>query len=190
MKFRSILLLSFFFFILSCGNSSASDESDAEMAENDDSSAAGTEDFKIKSPCDLVSEEEMPRLTGIDERFKLTIENKLLSHPTCIYRWDAILVRTKTYELGEALESELPAQINIVMIRDQNNSDFTRAIKTYIDPKTLTNIGEMAVWGDRLSQLTVLEQDHIFHVYVNVDNSLAKNRAIAEKIAKEIVVSI
>lgn len=190
MKFVKLLPLLVVFVALSCSSDDgrATDDALEEVVVMDDSEKE--EDFKIKNPCDLVSADEMIALTGIDESFKLTVENKIIAYPTCVYRWDGILVNTKTYELGEAIESELPAQINVVMIRDKNEADYQRAIKTYVDPQNLTDIGEMAVWGDRLSQLTFLEQNHVFHVYVNVDNSLTKNRAIAEKIAKAMVLAI
>jgi len=182
-----ILMLGMWF---SCQSPAAESENDQEQIQEDSLSATEPKEFKIKDPCDLITAEEMMQFTALDSSQKMTVESKVLTYPTCVYRWENILVKTKTFDLGEEVVLDLPAQVNIVLLRDKKTDDYQRAIKTYVDQIELSAIGEMAVWGDRLSQLTFFSEDHIFHVYVNVSETIDVNRQIAKDIAQKIVLSL
>ncbi len=190
MKRSRLFLISCLSLWYSCQSSDLSTENETTETIEEELAPAEPENFKIKDPCDLISSEKMIQFTSLDSSQKMGVESKVLTYPTCVYRWENVLVKTKTFELGEELELELPAQVNIVLLREKNAEDYQRAIKTYVDPQEIEGVGEMAVWGDRLSQLTFLAQDHIFHVYVNVNNAIEINRQVAEEIAREIFLSL
>jgi len=190
MKRSRLFLFSCLLIGYSCQSADPSTENENAQTIEEPLAPVEPESIRIKDPCDLISAEEMLQFTALDSSQKMTVESKVLTYPTCVYRWENILVKTKTFDLGEEVVLDLPAQVNIVLLRDKKTDDYQRAIKTYVDQIELSAIGEMAVWGDRLSQLTFFSEDHIFHVYVNVSETIDVNREIAKDIAQKIVLSL
>lgn len=148
------------------------------------------ENFLIQTPCDLITDTELKTILGISDDHEARIQDKIFAYPICIFTWDDLLVPSTVPNFGTPPAQDQPAEVRITMIRKADKGTYDRAIKTYVDPQKIDGVGEMATWGDRLSQLTFLEQEHIFHVLVQAGENQEKNKAAAIEIGKMMVKAI
>jgi len=191
-----MIRVAFYTFILvalisACADT-ASEETNGLKSDEEELVAEQTEkeNFLIQTPCDLITDTELKTILGISDDHEARIQDKIFAYPTCIFTWDDLLVRSTVPDFGTPPEQDKPAEVRITMIRKADVGTYDRAIKTYVDPQTIDGVGEMATWGDRLSQLTFLAQEHIFHVLVQASENQEKNKAAAIEIGKMMVQAI
>ena len=47
---------------------------------------------------------------------------------------------------------------------------YNRSTKVYKQPQAVPNLGDIAIWDSRMSQMSFLSQGYMFHVHVKVSN--------------------
>ncbi len=191
MKRAAAYIFILFVFTSSCTESTTNDERESASDEEVQTTPQEEkENFLIQTPCDLITDTELKTILGISDDHEARIQDKIFAYPTCIYTWDDLLVPSTAPDFANPPGQDQPAEVRITMIRKADEGAYNRAIKTYVDPQTIDGVGEMATWGERLSQLTFLEQEHIFHVLVQASENQEKNKTAAIEIGKMMVKAI
>jgi hypothetical protein len=158
-----IALLSMF--ILACNNK----ENKTNSTEKTSEKLAA-----INSPCELISMEEVKSIFAVE----LPIEKKdvVNTYPTCIYRWKDGKITTSVTFGGQEIKSSIPSEVLIVMVQNANEAMFKQSTSIYKQPREISNVGTMAIWDERMSQLTLLSNNYMFHVHVKVSNNAIENK--------------
>lgn len=160
--------------------------SDAKVDQNEESSAK-TEKGGTKavpdSPCAVVSADDLRNILDVPQSFKINMEDKDLTYPTCTFKWDDTFVRVMDMR-GTSVNIDMESEVLIVMVKDCTASMFDRSTKVYKDGVSVTNLGDQAIWGEKMNQLTFRSGDVMMHVHVEVDGDSAVNKEGAIKIAK------
>lgn len=166
-------------FVLACNNKENKMNSTQKMPE---------QLAPINSPCELISMEEVKSMFAVE----LPIEKKdvVYTYPTCIYRWeDGKITKSVTFG-GQEIISKLPSEVLIVMVEKATEAMFKQATAIYKQPQEISNMGTMAVWDSRISQLTFLSNKYMFHVHVKASTNDAENKEKAIKVANHIIKKI
>jgi hypothetical protein len=139
----------------------------------------------INSPCDLISMEEVKSIFAVE----LPIEKKdvVYTYPTCIFRWKDGKIFTTVSFGGQEIRSAIPSEVLIVFVEKANEAMFKQATSIYKQPQEISNIGSLAVWDSRISQLTFLSNKYMFHVHVKASTNDSKNKEEAIKVANLII---
>lgn len=80
-----------------------------------------------------------------------------------------------------------PSEVLIVMVKKANEDMFKKSTSIYKQPEEISNMGTMAVWDARISQLTFLSNKYMFHVHVKVSNNGIENKEKAIEVSKLII---
>ena len=83
---------------------------------------------------------------------------------------------------------EYPYTLMIVTVANANKSMYEKSIVVYKDGENVSGLGEMAMWGDSMSQVTFLSDGYMIHLSLKVsaDNKDNKDKAIElAKLVKE-----
>lgn len=128
----------------------------------------------INSPCELISMEEVKSIFAVE----LPIEKKdvVNTYPTCIYRWKDGKITTSVTFGGQEIKSSIPSEVLIVMVQNANEAMFKQSTSIYKQPQEISNVGTMAIWDERMSQLTLLSNNYMFLVHVKVSNNAIENK--------------
>jgi len=141
---------------------------------------------EINSPCDFISLEEVESMFVVDMD-NIEMQNVVLTHPTCIFKWEDGKVFNQSYIENTKVKVNLPSELLIVMAKDISDTQFNTVVKVYKDAQSVNNLGEMAVWGKKISQLSFLYKNYLFHVHVKVSNDDEINKEKAIEVAKLIL---
>ena len=142
----------------------------------------------INSPCELISMEEVKNMFAVE----LPIEKKdvVYTYPTCIYRWkDGKITKSVTFG-GQEIKSSIPSEVLIVMVEKATEAMFKQSTSIYKQPQEISNLGTMAIWDSRISQLTLLANNYMFHVHVKASTNDTENKENAIKVANHIIKKI
>lgn len=170
--------------------SACSGESDNSKEENSDEKKTSQAAAIPDSPCELVSSENIRQIVGVDAAFEITMQDKEYTYPTCKFEWEDQKVK-KTMEVGgRTMEIDMPSEVLLVLVKDVNEKMFNRSTQVYKDGEDVSGVGEMAVWGDELAQLTFLKGSVMMHVHVKVNNDNVVNKKKAIEIAEFILEKI
>lgn len=172
---KIIYLLAIFLISIACGNS---EKSSSEKKEN---ATAKTSD---QSPCELLSESEIKKALSIPADTETDIKEKDRPFPSCFYKWESI---TWPYEVMNGYMADYAAEMSIILVTDMNKEKYEQSISYYKDGETINDIGDMATWGEKQSQVTFLYKGKLIHVHCKTSPDAASNKDKTIKIAKLIV---
>lgn len=186
MKIQTLLFASLLAFSFSaCG-------SGEEPATNNDSSSdiaqsVETDAPPADSPCELFSEADVRDLFGVAETIEISIEDKDYTYPTCSYKWEDKKVQRTTKVGSMEVTTDMPSELMLVTVSNANEKMFDRSVQVYKDGIPVEGVGEKAMWGEQMAQLSVMGNGMLYHIHVkaNNDDSINKEKAIA--IAKKIL---
>lgn len=180
---KTTLILALPFLIFSCGDS-------PENTSTDDSTSGSEKSAPslaiIESPCELISSEDVASICNVASEFKIVQEDKKLTYPTCIFKWEDGVVKRSMEIGGTTVDFDMPSEVLIVMVKNANEQMFGQATSVYKDGVD-ANIGDKSIWGVKMSQLTFLAKGYIFHVHVKMSNEDEVNKKHALKIAKKLI---
>jgi len=115
------------------------------------------------------------------------VKDEMRTYPTCFYKWESVNYSTTKTIGGREISLEYPAETTLVLVKEATQAMFTASTKVYKDGVSQDGIGEMAVWGEQMSQLTFLAKGTMVHVNVKVSADAASNRAKAVELASLII---
>ncbi len=150
-----------------------------------DKNAKNEKSAAISSPCELISLEEVKSIFAIE--LPIEMKDVVYTYPTCIYRWKDGKITTSVTFGGQEIISKLPSEVLIVMVKKANEAMFKQATSIYKQAQEISDIGSMAVWDSRISQLTFLSNKFMFHVHVKVSNNDNENKVKALEVSKLII---
>jgi hypothetical protein len=167
---------------IACGNNSAP----SNEQENSEVQTSNSNKTEI-SPCELISESALKELLAIPDEAPTEMKDVMRTYPTCFYKWESVpFSETKTIANKE-MDIDFPSEATIVLVKNATDKMYERSIKVYKDGASQDGIGEMAIWGGKMSQLTFLAEGYLIHLYVKVSSDEAENKAKAQKIASQLI---
>ncbi|WP_117880025.1 hypothetical protein [Aureibaculum luteum] len=140
----------------------------------------------INSPYELISREDVKNIFNVVE-FPIDVQDKVLTQPTCIYKWEDSKVFRMKKIVNQEVKFAMPSEVLIVMVKKCTESMFKRSTSVYKQPHLIENLGDMAVWDVRMSQMTFLSNHFIFHVHVKVSNENQINLKKATEVSNLII---
>tara|TARA_R110002050_G_scaffold196426_2_gene331348 strand:- start:53120 stop:53656 length:537 start_codon:yes stop_codon:yes gene_type:complete len=161
-------------------------KSDASHNKTVDKNGRSEKYVVIDSPCELISIEEVKRMFAVEE-YTIAMKDVVYTYPTCIFKWDDGKITTSVSFGGQEIKSTRPSEVLIVMIKKANAAMFKRSTSIYKEPQEISNIGTMAVWDARISQLTFLSNKYMFHVHVKVTPNATENKEKAIEVSEHII---
>lgn len=169
--------------VIACGNNNSAPTNEQENTEVQ----ASSEDEAVKSPCELISESALKEILAIPQEAATEMRDVMRTYPTCFYKWESIpFSETKTIGNKE-MDIDFPSEATIVLVTNATDKMYERSIQVYKDGATQDGIGERAVWGGKMSQLTFLAEGYLIHLYVKVSSDESENKAKAQKIASQLI---
>lgn len=72
----------------------------------------------------------------------------------------------------------------IVLVANANKSMYERSIVVYKDAEKITGLGEMATWGEGMSQVSFLSNGNLIHLHLKVSGKNSENKNKAIELAK------
>jgi len=140
----------------------------------------------LNSPCELVSLEDIKNIFAVAE-YSIETEDNVLTYTTCIYKWEDAKVFKLQKMAVQEIKMVMPSEVLIVMVKKTNENIFNQSTKVYKQPQVISNVGEMAIWDNRMSHLTFLSKRYMFHVHVKVSNVEIANRQKAIEVSNLII---
>jgi len=184
---KNILFIAILFLSISCENKPATA---SDNPENSNEVKTSNMDKLEKHPCDLVNEAEIKKLFSIAEDVPTDINPAQRTYPTCFYKWESITFPvTKTIAKREATIN-YPTEMMIVLVKNATPKMFETSTKVYKEGVAQNGIGEMAIWGGKMSQLTFLAKGFLIHLHVKKSSDESENKALASKIAAQIIAKL
>lgn len=168
-------ILASFILLTSCGGGSSSNEK-------------STKSTKPTKPCSFLTEAEIKEVLSLPEDAPTTMEDVVYTYPTCSYEWETLIYEKPTTISGQDMVLEYPYTLMIVTVANANKSMYEKSIVVYKDGENVSGLGEMAMWGDSMSQVTFLSDGYMIHLSLKVsaDNKDNKDKAIElAKLVKE-----
>ena len=139
------------------------------------------------SPCQLVDETEIKILFDIPAATVTEIRDEVKTYPTCFYKWETVTYsETKTIS-NQVVNLDYPTEMMIVLVNNATPKMFDTSTKVYKDGISVSDIGEMAIWGEKMSQLTFLAKGSMIHLHVKKSSLASDNKELALKIATIII---
>ncbi len=151
-----------------------------------DKSSQSENTSSIQSPCELVSIDDIKNIFAIAE-YSIEMQDKVLTHPTCVFKWEDGKVTVSGFIGDQEIKSSMPSEVLIVMVKKANENMFNQSTKVYKQAQVISNVGDMAIWDSRMSQLTFLSNSYMFHVHVKVSNEEIANRKKAIEVSNLII---
>ena len=184
---KYILFIAILFLSIGCDNKPAT-PSDSPK-DTKDLKASNT-DKPERHPCDLVNEAEIKKLFSIAEDVPTDINPAQRTYPTCFYKWESVTFPvTKTIAKRETTIN-YPTEMTIVLVKNATEKMYETSIKVYKEGVAQNGIGEMAIWGGKMSQLSFLAKGYLIHLHVKKSSDEAENKALASKIAALIIAKL
>lgn len=112
------------------------------------------------------------------------MEDAVYTYPTCTYEWETLLYERNTTIGGKEMALEYPYKLTIVLVANANKSMYDKSIVVYQDGETVPNLGEMATWGDGMSQVSFLSKGNMVHLTLTISGDKRENKDKAIELAK------
>lgn len=142
------------------------------------------DDSKAVSPCSLLSEAEIKRILSLPEEAPTTMEDKVYTYPTCSYEWETVTYEASMEISGQVIEYEEPYKLMIVLVANASKSMYETSISVYKDAEKITGLGEMATWGEKMSQVSFLANGNLVHLNLKISGVKSENKEKAIELAK------
>jgi hypothetical protein len=139
------------------------------------------------NPCDLISQMDLIEIVDAPAGSKLNMQNTKRTYPTCICKWEGWTYSAKSTIGGNSREIDYPSEVMMVFVKNASKKMFETSTKAYRDGEPINDVGEMAIWGNTLSQITFLSNGSMIHVHVKTSSDANINKENAIKIAKRMV---
>ncbi|MEO6949418.1 MAG: hypothetical protein ABI123_07310 [Ginsengibacter sp.] len=175
-----LLFASLSFFLVACQSSDGESVS-ATVSQNDKS---------VKSairPCEIITLEDIKDHFQIQASLEVEVSDDNVTFPACSYEWGIDLVMGQVTAGGKTVEYGSPATVMIVVAQNIPPSGFEQSTSVYKDAEEVSGIGDKAVWGAKMSQLTFLIKNTLFHVNVKASPDEEKNKNDAIALSKLII---
>lgn len=147
---------------------------------------SGSDDPDGKSPCELLTISQTNSVLKYEDSAP-EIKDEVLTYPTCTYDWNDISFPVVQTIGSQEITIDHTPRLTLVMVANATESMYETSIKVYSDGETLDGVGERATWGDQMTQLSLLSDGYLIHVYVKVDADADENQTKAVALAKLIV---
>lgn len=138
-------------------------------------------------PCDLISQADLIAILEVPSGSELVMNDAKRTYPTCIYKWEGWTYSATSTIGGSSRNIDYPSEVMIVYVINATKKMFETSSKAYRDGESIDDIGEMAIWGNMLSQITFLSNGSMIHVHVKTSSDASINKDNAIKIAKRMV---
>ncbi len=185
---KAFVLITFCLFTIACGNSETSkDEKTETEAIVTEKEATPEITEKASSPCAFISEAKIKEVLGIPADAVTEMKDVMRTYPTCFYKWESVMFSTKRTIAGKEVSLDFPAEVTIVLVKNASDKMFETSTKVYSDGEVQDGIGDMAMWGTQMSQLTFLAKGTMIHLHVKVSGDLAANKSKALELATLII---
>ncbi len=185
---KSLLLITICIFVIACGNSenSKAEGTQTEAITNEKEAAPAVTE-SASSACSFVTESKIKEVLGIPADAPTEMKDVMRTYPTCFYKWESVMFSTKRTIAGKEVSLDFPAEVTIVLVNNASEKMFETSTKVYKDGEVQDGIGDMAMWGAQMSQLTFLAKGTMIHLYVKVSGDSAANKAKAVELAALII---
>ncbi|MDR6299606.1 hypothetical protein [Mesonia maritima] len=161
--------------VLACKNSEKSSTEEMQEVEM-------TAHSKVnQSPCELLTDAEIKKALAIPADAETSKVKKNTTYPACFYKWESI---TFPYEVFNRHMTNRPAEMSIVWAINVNKKLYKQSIAVYKDGEAIDNVGEMAIWSEKMGQITFLKGGNLIHVKAEISADNAFNKAKSIKVAK------
>lgn len=164
-----LLFTSLSFFLVACNSSDG--ESGATTL-----SKSGNSGKNVISPCEIITLNDIKDHFKIHDAMEVNISDESVTFPACSYEWGKDVVMDKITAGNKTIEYGAPAKVMIVMAKDVPDSGFEQSTSVYKDGEEISGVGEKAIWGSKMSQLTFLHKKTLFHVNVKASSDKKKNK--------------
>ncbi len=140
-----------------------------------------------KLPCDLLTESDIKKTLSISEEEHAEIKNVVRTYPTCFYKWESISFSKTSIIGGNEVSIDYPTEVTIVVVKNASEEMYQTSTKVYKDGQAQQGIGDMAIWGGGMSQLTFLSKGYMIHLNVQMSNVEMINKENAIKLSALII---
>ncbi len=177
MKVHIIAIISFFVLFSSCNSDETTLlKSRVQEVQNNEREFA-------ESPCELISDQDIRNICSVSTEFEITQLAKIYTYPTCTFSWkDGKNI--KKVGMNKGIDFVAENEIMIVMVAKANQKSFEVSTKVYKDAEFIDGVAEKAVWGEKMSQLSVLVNGYMFHINVKILPEPEENKKIAIEIGR------
>lgn len=186
---KSLLLIACCIFAIACGNSETSKAENTQTeatATEKEAASALTED--TSSPCSFVTETKIKEVLGIAADAATKMKDVIRTYPTCFYEWVEVTAFSTTKSIaGQEIVLNYPAEASIVLVKDASDKMVGISSKVYKDGVAVAGIGDMAIWGSKMSQLTFLANGTMIHLHVRISGDAEVNKTKAVELAALII---
>jgi len=185
MKF-SIAILGTCLFFISCSNSNQNKDISKiiEEVQLEDTS------ISVGSPCELVSTDDIAAICNVAAEFQIDQKDKQYTYPTCVFKWKDGALNTIRKVGSNDITVERENELMIVMVGIASEAMFKQSTSIYKESRTIDGIGEMAIWDNKMQQLSFIGKGQMFHVNVKAVIEKDANLEIAKKIAELLISKI
>lgn len=185
---KVLLLITVCIFTIACGNSETSKTDSSQTEPMPIEKEAAPEVIEsASSPCGFVTETKIKEVLGIPADAPTEMKDVMRTYPTCFYEWESITFSTKRSIAGQEVSLDFPAEAAIILVKNATDKMFGISTSVYKDGETIAGIGDMAMWGVKMSQLTFLAKGTMIHLHVKVSGDAAANKAKASELAALII---
>ncbi len=167
-----------FFLFLCIGIVSCQDKKENEMNKKQEHTS------RDLSPCEFLTNTEIKNALDIPADAQTSKVKKNTTYPSCFYKWESI---TFPYEVYKGRMADYPAELSIVLATNINKKLYEQSIAVYKDAEAINDVGEMATWSKKMSQITFLYNNNLIHVHTKISADAAANKSKSIKIAKLII---
>lgn len=184
---KSLLLITACILGIACGNSETSKSENQTEAVATEKAVEPIATESASSPCGFVTDAKIKEVLGIPADATTEMRDVMRTYPTCFYKWESVMFSTKKTIAGKEVSLDFPAEVTIVLVKNASEKMFETSTKVYRDGKAQEGIGDMAMWGTQMSQLTFLAKGTMIHLHVKVTGDATANKAKAMELAALIV---
>ena len=89
--------------------------------------------------------------------------------------------------VGKEYTIDYPSEISLVLVANANQKMFETSTAVYKDGETVGGLGDNAMWGVKMLQLTFLAKGYMIHLHVSMSSDQAEDKENAIVLAGKII---